>query len=140
MKLAVCVDDQYGMMFNKRRQSRDKKVTEELLRLAGDGPLWVSVYSAGLFSEKAGKEKLRIDDRYPEKARKGELCFAEDMDVSGMEAKAEEIILFFWNRIYPADAFFNIDLSGWSLCQIYEYAGNSHEKITRKHYKRRKTS
>ena len=30
MKVIVCIDDNGGMLFNKRRQSRDRKVLEDI--------------------------------------------------------------------------------------------------------------
>ena len=33
MKLIVCLDDKNGMMFNKRRQSRDRVLIENVLEL-----------------------------------------------------------------------------------------------------------
>ena len=53
-----------------------------------------------------------------------------------VEEKIEKIILYRWNRVYPADVHFPIDFSGWKLVQAEEFAGSSHEKITEEIYER----
>ncbi len=51
MKLIVCLDDKNGMMFNNRRQSRDKILIENMLELCKDKKLYTSEYSSKLFPE-----------------------------------------------------------------------------------------
>ena len=50
------------------------------------------------------------------------------------EQKTEELILFCWNRTYPAQLFMTLDLSGWKQVEELEFEGNSHKKITLKKY------
>ena len=52
MTVFVCIDDRGGMLFNKRRQSRDSKVIEDVVRTVGDGVLYISDFSELLFSER----------------------------------------------------------------------------------------
>ena len=61
-------------------------------------------------------------------------CFAENFTVD--ENDVEEIIVYKWNRVYPADVQFNIDLKKWNLAETVDFAGSSHEKITRERYVR----
>ena len=49
MKLILCVDDRFGMMFNNRRQTQDGVLREYLLELAGSSGIWTSVYTAKQF-------------------------------------------------------------------------------------------
>lgn len=49
MILAFCVDDQGGLAFNHRRQSRDRALVADLLAAAGARPVFCLPYSAGLF-------------------------------------------------------------------------------------------
>ena len=72
-----------------------------------------------------------------EKAGPGEYCFVEDKDVVLYESRIEEVILCHWNRDYPADMYFKMDLGSWKLAETQEYAGSSHEKITEERYVRR---
>ena len=53
------------------------------------------------------------------------------------ESRIEEVILCHWNRDYPADMYFKMDLGSWKLAETQEYAGSSHEKITEERYVRR---
>ena len=41
MIIMVCVDDNNGMMFNKRRQSQDRVLRQRMLELAGEKKLWM---------------------------------------------------------------------------------------------------
>ena len=49
MILAFCVDDQGGLAFNHRRQSRDRALVADLLAVARARPVFCLPYSAGLF-------------------------------------------------------------------------------------------
>ena len=51
--------------------------------------------------------------------------------------KAERIVLYRWNRAYPADVKFTMP-KGFTLKESREFAGSSHEKITREEYTRAK--
>lgn len=128
MKLIVCLDDNNGMMFNKRRQSRDKILIEDVLELCKGEKLYINEYSAKLFPENAVEiyeNPAEKDDGY---------CFAENFLVD--EENVEEIIVYKWNRLYPADTYFNINLENWTLAEVVDFEGSSHEKITRERYVR----
>lgn len=128
----VCVDDSFGMMFNNRRQSRDKAVIEKITQLTKDRRLWINEYSKELFSENI--TNLNIDNNFLAEAMEGEFCFIENCQLSTYEKWVEKIILFKWNRAYPSDVVFDIDLSNWKLSEIDEFVGNSHDKITMEVY------
>lgn len=51
MEIIACVDDNYGLMFNKRRQSRDRIVTDHILRDSSGHLLYMAEYSVQLFTE-----------------------------------------------------------------------------------------
>ena len=42
MNLIICIDINNGMMFNNRRQSRDKMLIKHILNLIGDKRLWIT--------------------------------------------------------------------------------------------------
>ena len=44
MKIFICLDDNNGMMFNGRRQSRDEAVVKDILDFAGEEKVWESSY------------------------------------------------------------------------------------------------
>ena len=134
MVVAVCIDDKNGMMFNKRRQSRDKAQQTDLLNLCAGQTLWMNSYSAALFE---GAEQVRVDDAFLEKAEKGEICFVEDCSVKAVENCVEAVVLYRWNRTYPADLRFDLDLTNFALETVTEFDGSSHDTITREIYKRK---
>ncbi len=130
MHLIVCVDEKMGMCFAGRRQSKDRLLRQDMLALAGDAPLWMAPYSAGQFDAPA--ENIRAEEDFIEKAGQGEYCFCElQLPQSGVET----IIVYRWNRHYPADQVFPEE---WLRCrrlkESREFAGSSHEKITREVY------
>ncbi len=128
MKLIVCLDDNNGMMFNNRRQSRDRILIENLLELCKGETLYANEYSAKLFTENS----VVICEDFNSVA-KGYI-FAENTLPN--EENLNEIIVYKWNRVYPADTYFNISLDGWILTETTEFVGSSHEKITREIYVR----
>ena len=135
MIVMLCVDDRYGMMFNCRRQSQDRVLRERMQKLTGGKPLWMNAYSKKQFEDSSN---ICVSEEYLEHAETGEYCFVEDQDITPYAARIEKIILFRWNRTYPADAYFNFELlsSGWILKETEEFEGSSHEKITEEVYTR----
>ena len=128
MKLIVCLDDKNGMLFNKRRQSRDKILIENMLELCKGETLYTNEYSSALFPENS----VVICEDF-ENIENG-FVFAENFMID--EEQIQEIIIYKWNRVYPADKFFNISLDNWNLVEKVDFAGSSHEKITRERYVR----
>lgn len=135
MILVACLDDKGGMMFNHRRQSQDCVLRAHLLELAAGHHLWMSQYSAGQF-DAAQIQNINIDDAFLEKAGHGDYCFIES-GVQGVDAAdVERIALFKWNRVYPADVYFDFPLEGWTLTTSQEFKGSSHDKITMEVYEK----
>lgn len=133
MIVVVCVDDQKGMMFNKRRQSQDKIMREDLLKETGEGKIWMNAYSRELFAD-TKSAAMTVDGEYLKKAGPGDYCFVEDQDIRPYQEKIEKVIFYKWNRVYPADFFFSLDMQGWKLTKTRDFAGSSHEKITKEVY------
>ncbi len=137
MILIVAVDEDKGMMFNRRRQSKDRVLRERILSLAKGGKLWMNAYTRRQFPEDAQGEII-VDEKFLEKAGFGDYCFLENIPASPYEDRIEKIILFWWNRKYPSDTWFDIDLEGggWKLSETREFSGSSHDKITEEVYVR----
>lgn len=133
MVLIVCVDDDNGMMFNHRRQSRDKALIDYILHMTQTSRLWMSRYSAELFNATENPQ-VCVDDSFLSKASSGEYCFVEDVALPLNESTAEKIMLYKWNRCYPSDLRFGIDLSEWRLKSTLDFPGSSHERITEEVY------
>lgn len=49
MKVISIVDDDYGIMFNNRRVSKDSVLNEHIIKMLDGGKLWLSLYSKQLF-------------------------------------------------------------------------------------------
>ena len=134
MIIAVCIDDKGGMLFNNRRQSRDRTQQEDLLSLCGGKPLWIAPFSEKLLSWAA--DRVTADGDFLQKAGPGEVCFVEDHSPREAADRVEAVVLYRWNRTYPADLLFDLDLSAFQLTEQVEFSGSSHEKITRERYER----
>lgn len=132
MILAVCVDDKLGMLFNKRRQSKDRELRKDLLSLT-DRTLWVNEYTAKQFTEDE-KMWLNIQENFLNDIGEDDLCFVENLPLTDCEEKVTKLILYHWNRIYPSDVQLPFDLTNWELESEYEFKGYSHDKITRRIY------
>lgn len=131
MNLIVCLDDKNGMMFNKRRQSQDRKLRERILALTEGSKLWMSSYTAKQFTEGGN---FIIDNDFMVNADSQDYCFVEDKEISF--TNCDKIIVFKWNRHYPADKFFSIDLkaNGYKKISQSDFEGYSHKKITEEIY------
>lgn len=131
MNVIVCVDDDYGMLFNHRRQSSDWKLTEKIEELA-EGKLWIHPFSEDLFPE-----NVRVDEKMLEHAGDGEFCFVENLDLTPYKEKTEILYLIHWNRKYPSDFKFNKKLlKEFQIKKTEDFIGKAHEKITMEAYRR----
>ena len=130
MIIAACVDEAMGLRFNGRRQSRDRVLVQELMGLAS-GTLRVGPFSEKLF---AGQE-VYVGSDWLSAARPGDWCLCEGDEYLAYADRIEKIVLFQWNRSYPADLFFTFP-GTWTLRSKRDFAGSSHEKITVEEYVR----
>ena len=132
MKLIVCVDDFNGMMFNHRRQSQDRFLRERVLRLVGEAPIYMTPYTKRQFED---ADNIIVADA-PPKSSPEAYYFWEDgeVDISSFDG----VIVYRWNRHYPADRYFKPELlNGFELCSTDEFKGYSHERITEQIFKKR---
>lgn len=135
MTLMICVDDRLGMAFNQRRQSRDQVVCQDMIKIAAGRPIQMEERSAKLFENLDGNILPTgfIQDPDP-----GTCCFVEFQPADILLQKADQLILYRWNRHYPADLYFDVSLDGWQQSERIEFPGASHENITREVYVREK--
>ena len=132
MIVSLCLDDKKGMVFNNRRQSKDKFVIQDILKLVDGKKLFISSYSESLFQ--GLESKLIIDDNFLNNAAEEDYCFVENNNLKDFSEKIEKIIVYKWNRIYPSDLKLEITIQDWNLIGRFEFVGNSHDKITREVY------
>lgn len=129
MILAVCVDNRMGISFMGKRLSKDRFLREKLLTLSG-GNLRMSAYSGKQFGlgVQAGAD-------YLSGAVEGDWVFAENTEYLEYADQIEQIVLFKWNRDYPADVYFSFP-GDWELVSAEDFPGNSHETITMEVYRK----
>lgn len=135
MTVAFCLDDNNGMMFNGRRQSRDRVLISDFVARAGNSRIWISPYSEILFEGRT----VTVDRDFTAKAARDDFCFAEDTDPARYSKRADRIIIYRWNRSYPFDTVFDTGvLKDFRLESRTDFAGSSHERITAEVYLRAK--
>ena len=119
-KIFVCLDDKNGMMFARKRQSKDRILCDKVNEMIGKETLNIVSYSQSLFPNANIVESFEEVDGF---------CFIENPKYIIPE-KIEKIYIFKWNRHYPADTRFNFDISKYHMTHTEDFAGFSHENIT----------
>ena len=122
MNLIVCIANNNGIMFNKRRVSKDALLIERLREITKNNKVYISEYSKELFND---FENIIQDISLLENE---DYYFLEDENLPYLNFN--KIIIYKWNRDYSADKFFDLNLSEYNKIKEEEFVGNSHEKIT----------
>ena len=130
MEWMICVDDQNGVCFNNRRQSRDRVVTADMAASAV-GRLVMTPYTAKLFEEYA--DRITVAEQPLAVAADGDTCVWEFPPPEGITP--DKVTVYRWNRLYPADGYFALP-SGLTLQSRTHFEGYSHERITKEVWKR----
>lgn len=60
----------------------------------------------------------------------GDFAFCEFADPAAYKDKIEELIVYNWNRHYPADTKCTLELKEFRKVAERDFAGKSHEKVT----------
>lgn len=139
MKLILCLDDHNGMAFNHRRQSMDAAVTKEIAKKTSGVDLYVTDATAKLFDgpdSEGAKPRLKISADPLGAAGNGDFAFCEFADPAAYKDKIEELIVYNWNRHYPADTKCTLELKEFRKVAERDFAGKSHEKVTELIYNR----
>ena len=138
MKIIVCLDDYGGMLFNARRQSRDRVLIDDVMSELGDEKIYILDFSESLFS--AYQDRYTVVDDFSTlvNSSKDCVCFVENVSVANLLDKINAVTVYHWNRVYPRDFVFDINLEkeGFSLKSSYEFEGYSHENIKKEVYER----
>ena len=127
----ACVDDRNGVAFNGRRQSRDRALRGDLLAMAGERRIWMDEAARRQFTEDSPNLTVAAD--FPLRAGPGEYCFGEANPLLPWLKKIEAVVLYRWNRVYPADRYLDFDpaAAGWTCAARTEFPGHSHPKLTK---------
>ena len=133
MKLIVCMDDRCGVLFNNRRVSSDREVVKHILEAIGREKLYCSQYSSELFPE----DRVCVVDS-PADLQSDAHCFWEGQDLTAIADQVRELVVYKWNRRYPYDCAFPVELFENKLACIAkeEFAGSSHDRITCEVYRK----
>ena len=127
MILISCVDDDPGLRFTPRRQSRDKALAQHILDRSG-GEIWLHPDSEKLFDECPDAMLHCISS--PEETPDGGWCFWESPVSPAL--RPEKLLLYHWNRAYPADEYYVYPggQDRWKCLKSTDFPGFSHPKIT----------
>ena len=92
-------------------------------------------YSESLFSQ--AECSVSISESFLADADAKDYCFVENTSVAEFKEKISRLVIYKWNRDYPADFYFDIDYaSDYKLETTLDFGGTSHEKITKEVYVR----
>lgn len=134
MTVFVCLDGADGMLFHHRRQSRDAA----LLRDMGAsicGRLLIAPGSEALLSA-AGLD-YSVAAAPLAAAGENDACFIEAPPLAPFRERITTLIIYRWNRAYPADTFLDLDYrQTFRLVETVDFPGTSHDKITKEVYLR----
>ncbi len=129
MTLILTLDTSGGMLFNFRRQTRDRAVYERILQKFTGRSIRMNEYSAPLFKASGG---LPISIGDFENVQADDVLFIENTPPERFAQKADTIIIYRWDKIYPCDlrADTTTLLRDFTNAENTEFKGFSHDKIT----------
>lgn len=136
MTVIVCISEGGGMLFNKRRQSRDKAVIKDIAEISADSVLFISDFSAKLLAE-SDISAIAVSNPL-DSAGDEDAVFVENLPITAFKKKIDRFIIYKWNQKYPTDTRLDFDpqKEGMSLIESIDFVGNAHEKITRETWMR----
>ena len=134
MRVIVCLDDRGGMMFNGRRQSKDRVLIRDVVASLDGKPLALSPYSAPLFAET--ELPLAVSETFLDEAGAETVCFVEDRALRPYLDRIDRLVIYRWNRHYPSDLSLDLDpiAEGFHLGETSEFEGSSHKTVTKEIY------
>ena len=128
MNVIICLDDNKGMLFNNRRQSRDKAVLSDIFKDLQGEQLYITPFSEKLLAEYS--DRIIICGSVSGIGN-GQWFFCENVDLRAFDDNIEKLVVYKWNRAYPSDMKCELDFSLFSLVSESEFEGNSHSVITK---------
>ncbi len=134
MTVVVCLDERGGMVFNRRRQSRDRVLIDDLVKMSEGKVLYIAEYSKPLFEAHAGS--FTVAEDMLQIAERNDFCFLELGELAPVAERIERLVIYHWNRHYPSDTYLDVtpESLGMRLCESTEFKGSSHEKISKEIY------
>ena len=137
MNIIICLDDKNGIMFNKRRQSQDRILRANIKEVVKNKTLFMNEYSYKLYKD-IDDGNIKVCDDFLNNCTNDDFCLVEDKLLNNYIDKINTITIYKWNRLYPADLYFDINLNTehWQLINTEDFQGSSHDKITKETYRR----
>lgn len=134
MTAIVCIEDRGGILFSKRRVSRDAEVVRDVAR--DHQRILLTKYSLPLFDTEKLDTGVCLSPL--SEGKSGDVCFIEDGSIKDNLARISRLIVYKWNRTYPSDVKLGFEplSAGFTLISSSELVGKSHEKITKEVYVR----
>ncbi len=129
MNVIICLDDNNGMLFNNRRQSRDKILIDDIFRDLRGEKLFITPFSEKLMADYSDSISVCEDISV---IGEDQWFFCENIDLTPFYNSIEKIVVYKWNRVYPADFSCTLDFSAFTLLGEFEFKGNSHPVINKK--------
>lgn len=134
MNMIICIDNNNGISFGGKHLSRDAKLCERVLQITSGNLLLMNKFSYGLFKDYSD-DNIIVTETVFNDAKPGDFCFVENLDVATPKELIEKIIIYRWNRSYPSDMKLDMSiLNDKKLVASFDFAGNSHKKITEEIY------
>ncbi len=127
MRVFMCLDQKDGLLFNDRRQSRDREVVADIEKTIGHEEIGMSEYSAKLFE---GHDNIVVTNDL--KDCRNVFLEKDDLDLLDFD----ELIIYRWDKVYPADARLTFDYKSMTLKDVSVITGYSHDKIIKEVYVR----
>lgn len=128
MHIILCLDQKDGMLFHRRRQSRDCKVIENIFSSLSGQKLCIQPFSEKLFEN--WTDSICVTENFEEDAT----CFLELPPSASLLSKAVQLTIYRWDKVYPADQKLTTPLSEWVLQKTETFTGKSHAVITKEVY------
>ena len=136
MTVIVCIEDRGGTLFMNRRLSKDRLLTEDIIKTVGDGLLYICEYSKELFE--GSRVAIISSADLLKKAGEHDFVFVEGAALAETKDKIDRLIIYKWNRKYPFDKRLDVtpEECGLTLTRVEDFKGYSHEKITKEVYEK----
>ena len=110
-------------------------VIEDMIASYPGERIHMNSYSKSLFLKYP--EQIEVEEDFLKYLSEDEVGFVENLSLKPYEKNIKSLIIYKWNRDYPADRYLDIPLDEWELTSTVEFSGYSHEQITKETYSRK---
>ncbi len=130
MTAVICIDNYAGIGYNKRRQTRDAGIIRDAVSMCKGGRIVITPTSEKLF---AGIPHICAENPLSVMG-KDDLYYAEFDVFEDVFDKADTVVIYSWNRAYPADVYFQYDPEEHGMTAESETLinGTSHDDVIKR--------